>query len=71
MSEKIRQCRPKFPGHCVRHKGETGPRFALRQPQFGTENRGRKKIIFFDTLLKDKGRHEDIVCVEGFINDCM
>lgn len=26
---------------------------------------------FFDTLLKDKGRHEDIVCVEGSINDCM
>lgn len=26
---------------------------------------------FFDTLLKDMGRHEDIVCVEGFTNDCM
>lgn len=26
---------------------------------------------FFDMLLKDKGRYEDIVCVEGSINDRM
>ena len=45
----------KLAGHCLQYPEEKASNLVLWQPGWGRRNRGRQRITYYDTLVKDTG----------------
>ena len=55
LSEKLKQYRLRFAGHCYRHSEEVVLRPVLWTPTHGQLDQGQPAITYVDTLMPDTG----------------
>ena len=55
VSTKVQQRRMRLAGHCIRHTEEMANKLVLWQPTEGRTGRGRRRVTYVDTLLRDTG----------------
>ena len=55
LSNKIRERRLRFVGHCVRHNDEIVSKLVLWDPLHGQSKRGRPNTTYLDMLRDDTG----------------
>ena len=59
VSDKIRERRTRFAGHCTRSSKELASSLILWKPKHGHKRPGRQQSIYIDILRQDTGLDED------------